>query len=162
MREIQLDFLVAGRAPAETYQVIRDFGRYPELCPAVRSVEILDAEANRTVSRWEVNFRKGVLRWVEEDTYDDESTRIDFRQTEGDIAVFDGRWICTDDPFGTVVVFEARLDMGIPTLADALEPIAVRALVDNIAAILEGLFPGAVLADPGGPPALSAVMGSEA
>jgi hypothetical protein len=32
--------------------------------------------------------------------------------------------------------------MGIPSLADALEPIAVRALVDNTAAIVSGLFGG--------------------
>jgi ribosome-associated toxin RatA of RatAB toxin-antitoxin module len=147
MREIRLKFLVAGRSPSEAYQVIRDFARYPELCPAVRSVEILEAEADRTVSRWEVNFRKGILRWVEEDSYDEEGGSIDFHQTEGDIALFDGRWSCTAGGSGTAVVFEARLDMGIPTLADALEPIAVRALVDNIAAILDGLFPGAMLVE---------------
>jgi hypothetical protein len=32
--------------------------------------------------------------------------------------------------------------MGIPSLADALEPIAARTLVDNTAAIVSGIFHG--------------------
>ena len=36
--------------------------------------------------------------------------------------------------------------MGIPSLADALEPIAVRALIDNIVSIVRGLFGSAELA----------------
>ena len=40
---------------------------------------------------------------------------------------------------GSEIVFSARLDMGIPSLADALEPIAVRTLIDNIVSIVRGL-----------------------
>jgi hypothetical protein len=35
--------------------------------------------------------------------------------------------------------------MGIPSLADALEPIAVRTLTDNIVSIVRGLFGSADL-----------------
>ena len=55
-----------------------------------------------------------------------------------------GVWTCTDTDDGTLIVFMADLDMGIPTLADALEPIAVRTLIDNTQAIVGGLFGGAV------------------
>ena len=37
--------------------------------------------------------------------------------------------------------------MGIPSLADALEPIAARTLIDNIASIVRGLTGGAELAE---------------
>ncbi|MGB6577359.1 MAG: hypothetical protein WBF34_05530 [Streptosporangiaceae bacterium] len=36
-------------------------------------------------------------------------------------------------------MFSVRLDMGIPSLADALEPIAVRTLIDNTVSIVRGL-----------------------
>ena len=78
-----------------------------------------------TVSQWEVNFRAGILRWREEDRFDRAALSIAFRQLEGDVAIFDGVWRCTDAPDGCEVTFDARLDMGIPSLADALEPIAV-------------------------------------
>ena len=94
---------------------------------------------NRTVSRWEVTFRAGLLRWTEEDTFDPGALSITFRQLEGDVAVFDGSWQCVDAAPGSEIVFSARLDMGIPSLADALEPIAVRTLIDNIVSIVRGL-----------------------
>ena len=57
----------------------------------------------------------------------------------GDIALFDGSWECVDAAPGSEIVFSARLDMGIPSLADALEPIAVRTMTDNIVSIVRGL-----------------------
>jgi len=124
----------------DAYATLADFERYPELCDAVRNVTVTEASDNLTVSQWEVNFRAGVLRWTEEDTFDPGALSITFRQLEGDIAVFDGSWECLDAAQGCEIVFSARLDMGIPSLADALEPIAVRALIDNIVSIVRGLF----------------------
>jgi hypothetical protein len=48
---------------------------------------------------------------------------------------------------GSEVLFSARLDMGIPSLADALEPIAARTLIDNIVSIVRGLVGPAELAE---------------
>jgi len=142
---------VPDRPPADAYATIADFGRYAEFAPAVRSVTVTDVDDNVTVSRWEVNFRRGILRWVEEDTFDPARHHIAFRQLEGDIALFEGSWRCAPadggdgadgGSGGTRITFEARLDMGIPSLADALEPIAARTLVDNTVAIVSGIFHG--------------------
>ena len=92
------------------------------------------------MSTWEVTFRAGLLRWTEEDTFDPGALSITFRQLEGDAAVFDGSWKCAEAAQGSEIVFYARLDMGIPSLADALEPIAARTLIDNIVSIVRGLF----------------------
>jgi ribosome-associated toxin RatA of RatAB toxin-antitoxin module len=143
MRSVQLDMTVVDRSAADVYTVLADFSRYPEFSPAVRTVTVTASSADTTVSRWEVNFRKGILCWVEEDTFHPADNHIDFRQLEGDVALFEGSWTCTDTEDGTRVVFAADLDMGIPTLADALEPIAVRTLIDNTQAIVGGLFGGA-------------------
>jgi ribosome-associated toxin RatA of RatAB toxin-antitoxin module len=155
MRSVCLRLHVPNQPASDVYATLADFGRYPELCEAVRSVTITERSGNRTVSAWEVTFRAGLLRWTEEDTFDPAAMRITFRQTEGDIAVFDGTWQCLDRQCldrqcldqpgqdaaagGTEIVFNARLDMGIPSLADALEPIAARTLTDNIVSIVRGL-----------------------
>ncbi len=140
MRSVQLDLTVPSRGAVDVYATLADFARYPEFSPAVRSVTVTDSGDRTTVSRWEVTFRAGLLRWVEEDRFFPEEQRIEFRQVEGDVAVFDGSWTCTDTADGTRITFAARLDMGIPSLADALEPIAVRTLVDNTVAIVSGLL----------------------
>jgi ribosome-associated toxin RatA of RatAB toxin-antitoxin module len=136
---------VPHTSASAAYATLADFERYPELCDAVRNVAVTDVSDNLTVSQWEVNFRAGLLRWTEEDTFDPGALSITFRQLEGDIAVFDGSWECLDAAQGCEIVFYARLDMGIPSLADALEPIAVRALVDNVVSIVRGLFGSAEL-----------------
>jgi ribosome-associated toxin RatA of RatAB toxin-antitoxin module len=137
---------VPHKSANDVYATLADFERYPELSDAVQSVAITEVSDNVTVSRWEVTFRAGLLRWVEEDTFDPDALSIRFRQLDGDIAVFDGSWQCSDAAQGSEIVFAARLDMGIPSLADALEPIAVRTMTDNIVAIVRGLVGHAELA----------------
>ena len=141
MRSVRLRLYVPHKSASDVYTTLADFERYPELCDAVRSVAITERSDNRTVSTWEVTFRAGLLRWTEEDTFDRGALSITFRQLEGDIAVFDGTWQCLGRPGqnATEIAFDARLDMGIPSLADALEPIAVRTLTDNIVSIVRGL-----------------------
>jgi uncharacterized membrane protein len=139
MRTIRLRLHVPNKPASDVYQTLADFERYPELSDAVQSVAVAEVSENRTVSHWEVTFRAGLLRWTEEDTFDQDALSITFHQLDGDIALFDGSWQCIDSAQGSEIVFSARLDMGIPSLADALEPIAVRTMIDNIVAIVRGL-----------------------
>jgi len=145
MRSVRLRLHVPHKPASDVYATLADFERYPELCDAVQSVAVIAVSENRTMSRWEVTFRTGLLRWTEEDVFDPGALSITFRQLEGDIAVFDGSWTCVDTAQGSEILFSARLDMGIPSLADALEPIAVRTLIDNIASIVRGLLGSAEL-----------------
>ena len=139
MRTVLLRLHVPDKPASDVYRTLADFERYPELSDAVRSVAVTEVSENHTISNWEVTFRTGLLRWTEEDTFDPGTLSITFRQLEGDAAVFDGSWQCVDAGQDSEIVFCARLDMGIPSLADALEPIAVRTLVDNIVSIVRGL-----------------------
>jgi uncharacterized membrane protein len=147
MRTVHLRMHAPGRPAADVYRTLTDFARYPELSPAVRSVTVTEVDDVTTVSSWEVTFRAGILRWTEEDRFDRAAHTITFSQIEGDIPVFDGSWRCADAPGGSDVFFSARLDMGIPSLADALEPIAVRALIDNTVSIVTGLVGAVELVD---------------
>jgi ribosome-associated toxin RatA of RatAB toxin-antitoxin module len=145
MRTVRLRLHVPHKRASDVYATLADFERYPELSDAVQSVAVTEVSENRTVSTWEVTFRAGLLRWTEEDTFDPAVLSITFRQLEGDVALFDGSWLCADAEQGSEIVFSARLDMGIPSLADALEPIAVRTLIDNIVSIVRGLAGSAEL-----------------
>ena len=145
MRTIRLRLHVPGQTASDVYETLADFERYPELSDAVRSVAVTEVSENRTVSDWEVTFRAGLLRWTEEDTFDPGNLTIRFHQLEGDVAVFDGSWRCVETAQGSEVLFSADLDLGIPSLADALEPIAVRTLIANIVSIVRGLVCSAEL-----------------
>jgi ribosome-associated toxin RatA of RatAB toxin-antitoxin module len=145
MRTIRLRLHVPHKSASDVYTTLANFELYPTLCDAVQNVVVTKVSGNVTVSQWEVTFRAGLLRWTEEDTFDPGTLTIEFRQLEGDIAVFDGSWQCVEAVPGSEVLFSARLDLGIPSLADALEPIAVRTLIANIISIVRGLFGSAEL-----------------
>ncbi len=145
MRTISLRLHVPGKPASDVYATLANFERYPQLCDAVQRVTVTEVSENLTVSQWEVTFRAGLLCWTEEDTFDSGALTITFRQLEGDVAVFDGSWQCVDAAQGSEVLFFASLDLGIPSLADALEPIAARTLIANIVSIVRGLVGGAEL-----------------
>jgi ribosome-associated toxin RatA of RatAB toxin-antitoxin module len=145
MRTIRLRLHVPDTSASDVYATLANFERYPALCEAVQSVAVTEKSEHRTVSQWEVTFRAGLLCWTEEDTFDPGALTIAFHQLEGDVAVFDGTWRCIDAAQGSEVLFSARLDLGIPSLADALEPIAARTLIANIVSIVRGLVGGAEL-----------------
>jgi ribosome-associated toxin RatA of RatAB toxin-antitoxin module len=145
MRTIRLRLHVPDTSASDVYATLANFERYPALCEAVQSVAVTEKSEHRTVSQWEVTFRAGLLCWTEEDTFDPGALTIAFHQLEGDVAVFDGTWQCVDAAQGSEVLFSARLDLGIPSLADALEPIAARTLIANIVSIVRGLVGSAEL-----------------
>ena len=145
MRTIRIRLHVPHKPASDVYATIADFERYPTLCEAVQKVAVTERSGNRTVSQWEVTFRAGLLCWTEEDTFDPHALTIAFHQLEGDVAVFDGTWQCVDVAQGSEVLFSADLDLGIPSLADALEPIAARTLIANIISIVRGLVGSAEL-----------------
>jgi ribosome-associated toxin RatA of RatAB toxin-antitoxin module len=147
MRTVCLRLHVPHKSARDVYATLASFERYPVLCEAVQNVTVTEVSENITVSHWEVTFRAGLLRWTEEDTFDSGALTITFRQLDGDIAIFEGSWSCVDAARGSEVLFSARLDMGIPSLADALEPIAARTLVDNIVSIVRGLVGDAELVE---------------
>ncbi|HEY1346550.1 MAG TPA: SRPBCC family protein [Streptosporangiaceae bacterium] len=145
MRTIRLRLHVPDKPASDVYATLANFERYPQLCDAVQKVTVTGVSENLTVSQWEVTFRAGLLCWTEEDKFDPGALTITFRQLEGDVAVFDGSWRCVDAAQGSEVLFCADLDLGIPSLADALEPIAARTLIANIISIVRGLVGSAEL-----------------
>jgi ribosome-associated toxin RatA of RatAB toxin-antitoxin module len=145
MRIVSLTVLVTHRSDGEAFASIADFASYPNHSAAVRSVVVTEAGPSTQHSTWEVAFRNGLLRWTEEDTLSRATGTITFKQIEGDVDQFEGCWeVRPTADGGAYVRFAARVDMGIPTLADVLEPIASRTLLDNTLAIIHGMFGPAV------------------
>jgi ribosome-associated toxin RatA of RatAB toxin-antitoxin module len=140
MRSVTLTAHIPGQDAARVYARLSDLASYPDHSESVRSVTVTGVTGDVTLSRWEVAFRNGILRWSEQDTFDRAGLRIDFTQLDGDVEEFAGSWACANVAGGCRVTFDARIDLGVPTLADVLEPIATRALLDNTTSIVRGIF----------------------
>ncbi len=92
------------------------------------------------ISGWTVAFRDGLMRWTERDTFSPATLSIAFEQLSGDFETFEGSWACEPHRDGTTVTFRASFDLGIPTLAEILDPVAESTLRTNIEKILQGLL----------------------
>jgi ribosome-associated toxin RatA of RatAB toxin-antitoxin module len=141
MRQVTIRIRTAAHDATEVYSKISDFARYAELTDTVREVLVQPPQPDGSiVSEWTVAFRNGLLRWTERDTLDPAAGTIAFTQVRGDFETFEGMWRVESVPGGTQLTFAAAFDLGIPTLADILDPVAEATLRSNILCILEGLL----------------------
>ncbi|MEW2115110.1 SRPBCC family protein [Streptomyces sp. NPDC005474] len=148
MRDVVVQVVVEERTARQAYELICDFRRYPELTDKVDEVVVHPPEADGSLrSDWSVIFRNGLMRWSELDRFVPETLTVEFEQIKGDFEIFRGSWVCeereSEDSGGaavTVVTFRSEFDLGIPSLAEILDPVAESTLRDNILRILEGLM----------------------
>ncbi len=130
------------RAPIErVWETVVDVERYHESLDSVRSVTIveqLSAHVRRAV--WSVLLKGSILEWEEEEVLDPNAHTIDFKQLRGDLEYLDGNWaLKATEPEQTTVAFEVRFEIGIPLLADMLNPAAQRALQENCTEMVRGI-----------------------
>lgn len=126
----------------EIFAHLADFARYPSYTSMVRRVTVDPDGSSGRESRWEVNFRGGVLMWTERDDVDPQRRSIAFAQTVGDFASFCGEWKICAAANSVVVECAIRFDFGMDSLAPMIHPIAARVLRDGLREIMCGL-PGA-------------------
>ena len=121
----------------EVWRAVNDIEAYPGYMDNVRRVEILSSDGDERVSSWSVLLKGSVLEWTELETVDLGQRRIDFRQLDGDLDLFAGAWQLDVGEGGRVTVsLDVEFEIGIPLLADMLNPVAARALRDNSAQML--------------------------
>ncbi|WP_163511858.1 type II toxin-antitoxin system RatA family toxin [Fodinicola acaciae] len=129
-------------SPAAAWDAVCDVESYPAYMENVRSVKITDdTKRSNRISAWSVFLKGSILEWTESDQIDDERRRIDFQQVDGDLEHFAGYWqvIEADGPDSCEVVLYVDFEIGIPLLADMLNPVAKTALEDNSTKMLRGL-----------------------
>jgi ribosome-associated toxin RatA of RatAB toxin-antitoxin module len=140
MPEVKIDLEV--RAPiGRVWETVIDIERYQDSMDTVRSVRIVEdhGEGRRQVA-WSVLLKGSILQWEEEEHLDHEAHTVVFKQLRGDLEHFDGHWALEAlSPEQTKVIFEVEFEIGIPMLAEMLNPIAQRSLHENCTEMLKGI-----------------------
>ena len=129
-----------NKDPDEVYGMLTDFKSYPKYGDAIISADVEQLDDNCVQVTWQAKLRDGVLSWIEKDRFDPASRSIRFEQLDGDLEVFEGTWQVETDGEGSRVTFSAHFELGIPSLATFLGPVAGQALQENIQSVLSGLF----------------------
>lgn len=130
------------RAPIErVWDSVLDVESYEESMENVRWVRLVgpDDEHTRRVE-WSVLLKGSILEWEEEEQLDHDAHKVVFKQLRGDLEFFDGYWTLEElSPNETRAHFELNFEIGIPMLAEMLNPVAQRSLEENCAEMLRGL-----------------------
>jgi ribosome-associated toxin RatA of RatAB toxin-antitoxin module len=113
--------------------------KYPEFMEDLVSVEIIERQANMTLSRWVSNVDGRIIKWTERDIFDDENLHIAYAQTEGDLKQFAGEWLLTAIEGGTEIKLTVNFEFGIPMVAGLLNPILKKKVRDNSMNMLKAI-----------------------
>ena len=124
MGVVRVSTLVNGR-PLSVYKVLKKIERFPEFMPQIKKIKILRyLPPNRQISEWEVEIEGTIIRWKEEESYNDEHRTLSFRMIEGDFKAFEGRWITEEAQASKArVTVEAVFDWGLPNLGKHVAPV---------------------------------------
>jgi uncharacterized membrane protein len=120
------------------WALLKEFHRYPDFAEHVVSVSIVKNEHNYKESDWIVLLNGNQLSWSERDYIDEGNRRISFEQISGDIAVWRGTLSLTNGP-DCRATYVIEFDLGIPALADLLNPLGVRAVKTNCEQFLDAV-----------------------
>src|SRR3954453_12644789 len=139
MPDLQIAVHVSGGVAPELFAALVAVERYPALTDKVRSVTVHERTSSTAVTAWEVCFRDGIMKWTETEAIDWDARTLAFDQLEGDFEVFSGAWEGLEHPAGCIVRFTVDFDLGMPTLAPMIDPIAESTLRENVVALVRGV-----------------------
>jgi hypothetical protein len=123
---------------------VANYRNWPAASEAIRSVRVDEHDDGSSTSTWEVAFRGGLMRWSERDRLDLDSLEHRFELIEGDPHGFAGTWRAEPTAAGCSLTMDAIFDLGMPSLSHVLDPIAVEALEDAVADVVQNLFGASV------------------
>jgi ribosome-associated toxin RatA of RatAB toxin-antitoxin module len=131
---------IAIAAPARVvYELAKDQERFPQFMPDVETVTVLERHPDFTLTRWKTLVEEAPIEWTEEDRFDDERLRIDYKLVEGDLDKFEGAWTFEERDGLTHVLLGVDYDFGVPTLAELIGPTLQKKVLENSEMMLAAL-----------------------
>lgn len=138
MPKVKTELLMPTSDVETVWDVVSAFDEYPKTMSSVIAVEFQERSESQAVTSWTVSLNDSELSWVERDVFEPHR-RISFESIDGDLEVFRGEWLLEPVDGGVSVSFEVEFDLGIPSLAEVLDPIGADALRENSMSMLNAI-----------------------
>ncbi|MFJ9739223.1 type II toxin-antitoxin system RatA family toxin [Streptomyces sp. NPDC101166] len=114
--------------PEQVWKVLRDIEAFPGFMEGVNEVTVTGEDGDRRSSSWIVELKGSEMEWDQEDVLDPMRRRWEFRQTEGDLAHYEGYWQIHEDEAGTALELNVEFDIGLPMVEEMIHPAVAKAL----------------------------------
>jgi hypothetical protein len=137
---VAIEATVRERDCREALRRVSDYRTWVGASEAIRDVRVEQQGDGMSISIWEVSFRGGLMRWSERDRLDLDALVHSFELIEGDPHGFAGTWTAEPSEAGCRLRMDGVFDLGMPSLSHLLDPIAVEALEDAVAEVVQSLF----------------------
>ncbi len=131
-------------APIDSvFKIARDVETFPEFMEDLKSLTVLERseDGNRTVTEWTGLIRefKMVVKWTQEDCWDTQRYRDEFKMIQGDMTSMSGYWQFS--PSGSGTTFESVMDYeyDVPLIGPMIKSLIKKKMADNIQATLEAI-----------------------
>lgn len=131
--------ITIGAPAREVYELAKEQDRFPEFMPDVETVTVLERHAGYIITRWKTLVEDAPIEWTEEDRFDDDVPRIDYKLIEGDLDTFEGAWTFEEHAGVTFVRLTVEYDFGVPTLAELIGPTLAKKVRENSEMMLAAL-----------------------
>jgi len=130
------------QAPVDrVYAAAKDIERLPDFLPNLERVTVQRRQGNVVVSEWVglvPEFRR-TIRWVEEDVWDDEARRCEFRSVSGDWDRYQGVWAFSARGPGTYVSLDISYEYNVPLVGPLIRKLLHRLVERSAQETLDGL-----------------------
>jgi len=133
--------LTIDSPPQNVYALAKDVERLADVLPNVQSVTIRERDGSRVVSEWVglvPEFRR-TIKWVEEDVWDDENMRCQFRSLSGDWDRYEGSWTFVADGARTRASLTISYDYNVPLIGPLIQKLLRKLVQRNAEETLDGL-----------------------
>ena len=138
MECLETTIIIAAPARA-VYELAKDQERFPQFMPDVETVSVVERHADHWITRWKTLVEEAPIEWTEEDRFNDDALRIDYKLIEGDLDKFEGAWLFEERDGVTHVVLGVDYDFGVPTLAELIGPTLEKKVKENSEMMLAAL-----------------------
>jgi uncharacterized membrane protein len=142
MPKIELSITI--NAPVDhVYAVARDVESFPSFMADLKSLTVVERSEDglRTVTDWTGLIRefKMEVKWTQEDIWNPEIHRDDFRMLKGDMNSMSGFWLFTAEGSGTRFDSVMEYEYDVPLIGPMIKALIKKKMTDNLQATLEAI-----------------------
>jgi ribosome-associated toxin RatA of RatAB toxin-antitoxin module len=126
---------------AVIFDLAKQVERFPDIMPDVESVKVLERDGSRTVTEWAGKIKEfnRLVRWTEEDEWDDRAHTCRFWLIKGDFDKYEGTWTFEEVPEGTRVHLALEYEYSVPLIGAIIKALVRKLMQQNCDQMLAAL-----------------------
>ena len=139
MPRVRVTYEYPSQRIEHIWQLVVNVASYPDFMDHVVAVNIEDGDSSNRICLWKVLFNGNELEWREENRVDHSQYVMSYHLIEGDLSELRGRTTLEAEGNKALLHYDVYFDLGIPSLADLLNPLGEKEIRKNYSDMAEAI-----------------------